>query len=169
MHRAETASRMRPIELSSDPAFALRIKRLGWTSLVALGIMTVLAALTLDAPPLVTGALAGGWLLMPALLFASLDRPLLRYGLLLPASLVGAPLLAICVAWLPPALLPAIGWVLTTVGVALGGVLGTWFWYRLLPVPRLLDDPYAPGRWALIAIHVALIAGGMALAATALI
>jgi len=55
-----------------------------------------------------------------------------------------------------------------TAGVVFGGVLGLWFWYRLLPVPAVLDDPYAPGRWALIGIHVALITAGLMMAATGL-
>lgn len=169
MRGADAVSRPRPVELSTDPGFARRIKRLGWTSLVALGVITALAALTLDVPLPLTSALAAGWLLMPAILFASLDHPLLRYGLALPASLVGVPLLAILVAWLPGAPLPAIGWALMTSGVAMGGLLGIWFWYRLLPVPRSLDDPYAAGRLALIGIHIGLIVVGMALAATALI
>jgi hypothetical protein len=117
----------------------------------------------------VTSTLATGWLLMPTILFASLDRPRLRYGLVLPASLVGVPLLAIWVAWLPAAPLQAGGWALMTIGVAMGGLMGTWFWYRLLPVPRALDDPFAPARLALIRIHVGFIVVGMALAATALI
>jgi hypothetical protein len=169
MRLADAVERTMPVELSTDQAFARRIKRLGWTSLVALGVITALAALTLDVPLPVTSALAAGWALMPAILFASLDRPWLRYGLVLPASLVGVPLLAIWVAWLPAAPLPAVGWALITVGVAMGGFLGTWFWYRLLPVPRALDDPYAPGRLALIGIHIGFIVIGMALAATALI
>jgi hypothetical protein len=169
MRQAGALERTSPVELSRDPAFALRIKRLGWTSIVALGVITALAALTLDVPLPVISALAAGWLLMPAILFASLDRPRLRYGLALPASLVGVALLAICLAWLPAAPLPAVGWALMTIGVAMGGLLGLWFWYRLLPVPRALDDPYAPARLALIGIHIGFIAVGIALAAIALI
>jgi hypothetical protein len=158
----------RPIELSADPRFALRVKRLGLTSLVALGIIWALAMATLNAPPLIGAALAAGWILMPAVLFASLARPRLRYALVAPASLVGAGLLAVSVAWLPVAPLPALGWLLMTAGVALGGLLGIWFWFRLLPVPPGLDDPYSTGRWALIGLHIALIVVGMVLAATAL-
>jgi hypothetical protein len=77
-------------------------------------------------------------------------------------------LLAVSVAWLPVAPLPALGWLLMTAGVALGGLLGIWFWFRLLPVPPALDDPYSTGRWALIGLHIALIVVGMVLAATAL-
>lgn len=158
-----------PIELTADLRFALRVKRLALTSLVALGVIWALAASTLPAPPLVDAALLAGWILMPATLFASLARPRLRYALVIPASLVGAGLLAVSLFWLPVAPLPALGWLLMTAGVSLGGLLGTWFWFRLLPVPSALDDPYAPGRWALIGAHIALIVLGMALAATALL
>jgi hypothetical protein len=106
---------------------------------------------------------------MPATLFASLARPRLRYALVAPASLVGFSLLAISIAWLPAGLPPALGWMLMTAGVTLGGMLGSWFWFRLLPVPPALDDPYSPGRWALIGIHVAMIVLGIALAGSALI
>ncbi|MCJ7709607.1 MAG: hypothetical protein MUQ32_02145, partial [Chloroflexi bacterium] len=61
------------------------------------------------------------------------------------------------------------GWLLMTIGVGLGGVLGLWLWFRLMPVPAALDDPLAPGRWALIGVHVALVVIGLALAATALL
>jgi hypothetical protein len=37
------------------------------------------------------------------------------------------------------------------------------------PVPAALDDPLAPGRWALIAVHVVLVVIGWSLAATALL
>jgi hypothetical protein len=50
----------------------------------------------------------------------------------------------------------------------MGGGLGLWLWYRLLPVPAALDDPGSPGRWLLIGVHVALVVGGWLLAATAL-
>ena len=55
------------------------------------------------------------------------------------------------------------GWVLITTGVFLGGILGAWFWFRWLPVPAALADPFSRGRWALIAIHVCLIVFGLAL------
>jgi hypothetical protein len=59
--------------------------------------------------------------------------------------------------------------VLVTAGVLLGGVLGLWFWYRLLPVPAALDDPFSRGRWTLIAVHVSLIVVGLVLAAVELL
>lgn len=163
MHRAT------PTELSADPRMARRVARLGFVSLVALGLIWALAAATLHAPPLVDGALAAGWVLMPTILFASLPRPRLRYGLVLPGSLVGLGLVAICAAWLPVGFAATAGWLSITAGVVLGSVLGLWFWYRLLPVPEGLDDPYSAGRWALIGVHVALIVVGLGLAATALL
>jgi hypothetical protein len=162
------AARQLPVELGHDRRFARRVKRLGLVSMVALGVVWWLAITTTDAPPGVGLALAAGWFLMPATLFASLSRPLLRYGLVVPASLVGCGLLAIAAWWLPGSPVAATGWLLTTAGVLFGGVLGAWFWYRLLPVPASLDDPASPGRWALIGVHVALIVVGLAFAATAL-
>jgi hypothetical protein len=47
-------------------------------------------------------------------------------------------------------------------------LLGLWFWYRLLPVPASLDDPFSPGRWTLIAVHIAAIVVGVVLASTQL-
>ncbi|HEY8953987.1 MAG TPA: hypothetical protein VIP78_15680, partial [Candidatus Dormibacteraeota bacterium] len=100
---------------------AWRVQRLGFVSLVALGLIWWLALATLAAPAWVAVALAAGWALMPIVLFGSLPRPRLRYALVLPASLVSVALLAICIAWLPGELLAAAGWVLITAGVLLGG------------------------------------------------
>lgn len=158
-----------PVELSADRRMAGRIKRLGLVSLVALGLIWTLAVATLDAPMPVTGALAAGWALMPTILLASLSRPLLRYGLVLPGALVGLGLLAICIWWLPADPLAAVGWLSITVGVSMGSALGLWFWYRLVPVPVSLDDPYSTGRLGLIWVHIALIVAGLGLAATALV
>lgn len=158
-----------PVELSADRAFAWRIRRLGLVSLVALGVIWGLAVTTLDAPPLVDGALLAGWGLMPAVLFASLAWPMLRYGLALPATLVTLGLLAIVVAWLPASPVAATGWVLMLAGIGLGGAMGLWLWYRLLPVPAALAYPFSPARWLLIGVHVALIVVGMALAAVPLL
>ena len=92
--------------------------------------------------------LATGWLLMPLTLVASLSRPRLRYALVLPASMVSIGLVAVCVGRLPEHPASAAGWVLVTAGVALGGGLGLWLWYRLLPVPARLDrrSPAVAGR-----------------------
>ena len=157
-----------PVELTGDARFRRRIVRLSAVSAVALGGVWGLAVETLDAPAVVTGALLAGWILMPAVLVASLLRPRLRYALVLPATLVSLGLLAICLGWLPSAPLAAAGWVLMTGGVGLGGGLGLWLWYRLLPVPAALDDPFSAGRWSLVGLHVGLVAVGFLLAATAL-
>ena len=163
------AGRRLPVELSADPVFARRVRRLGMVSLVALGVVWGLAVTTLEAPPSVEGALLAGWALMPAVLFASLAWPILRLGLTLPATLVTLGLLAITVGWLPDAPIAAAGWVLMLAGVALGGAMGLWLWYRLLPVPAVLAHPFSPARWLLIGVHVALIVVGMALAALPLL
>ena len=165
---SEALRRRTPIELSPDPRFAGRIRRLAGTASVALGVIWFLAVATLDAPLGIGVALAAGWLSMPAILIASLERPLLRYALVLPSTLVGLPLLAIAIAWLPAGPIAAAGWLLMTSGILMGGVLGVWFWYRLFPVPAVLDDPMSSGRWVLIAVHIALIVSGAALAATGL-
>jgi hypothetical protein len=54
-------------------------------------------------------------------------------------------------------------------GIGLGGVMGLWLWYRLLPVPAALAHPFSPARWLLITVHVSLIVVGMALAALPLL
>ena len=79
-------------------------------------------------------------------------------------------LLAICIGWLPASAMAAAGWVLMAAGVGLGGALGPVALVSgCCPFPRALDDPLAPGRWALIAVHVGLVVVGWALAATALL
>jgi hypothetical protein len=158
-----------PVELSADAHFAGRVRRLGFTAMVALGVLWALATITLGAPVAVDLALLLGWLLMPALLFASLRDPRWRYALVLPSTLVGVPLLAICAFWLPEGPVAAAGWLLVTAGILLGSVLGLWFWYRLLPVPAALDDPFSPGRWTLIGIHIAMIVLGLMLASAPLV
>jgi hypothetical protein len=157
-----------PVELSADEHFAGRVRRLAFTAMVALGVVWTLAALTLAAPPAVDLALLLGWLLMPAILFASLADARWRYALVVPSSLVGFALLAICGLWLPASAVASAGWLLVTAGILLGALLGLWFWYRLLPVPALLDDPFSPGRWTLIAVHIAAIVVGVVLASTQL-
>ena len=47
--------------------------------------------------------------------------------------------------------------------------MGLWFWFRVAPVPARLDDPTAPARWSLIALHVVLIVLGLTLAALPLV
>jgi len=162
------APQLTPVELTRDPRFARRIRRLAVVSAVALGLIWVLVVTTLATPAAVDAVLAAGWLLMPATLVASLLHPRLRYGLVLPASMVSIGLLAVCLGWPPVDPLVAAGWLLMTAGVSLGGGLGLWFWYRLLPVPARLDDPFSTGRWALVGVHVALVVAGFGLAAQAL-
>ena len=157
--------RSAPVELSADPRMTRRIKRLAGVSLVALGLIWWLAAATLAAPSVVNATLAAGWALMPTILVVSLARPRLRYALVLPGTLVGSGLLAICGWWLPMEPAAAVGWWLMAAGVLIGSGLGLWFWYRVLPVPGWLDDPFAPARWAFIGLHVGLIVVGLAMAA----
>ena len=158
-------ARPRAVELSDDRRFAGRVRRLALVASIALGVIWALAASTLAAPPPVEISLVAGWILMPTVLAASLALPALRYALVVPATLVSGGLLAICAWWLPAAPLPATGWMLMTAGIALGGLLGLWFWFRLLPVPDSLHDPFAPGRIVLIKVHIGLIVVGGLLAA----
>lgn len=157
------------LELSDDRRMAGRVRRLARTAAVALGIIWWLAVSTLEAPPMVGASLLLGWASMPAILVMSLRRPRLRYALVLPSSLVGVPLLGISALFLPASAVAAAGWLLITAGILLGSALGLWFWYRVLPVPRALDDPFSAGRIALIGVHVALIVAGAALASTGLL
>ena len=157
------------LELSNDRRMAGRVRRLARTAAVALGIIWWLAVSTLEAPPIIGASLLLGWASMPAILVMSLRRPRLRYALVLPSSLVGVPLLGITALFLPASAVAAAGWLLMTAGILLGSALGLWFWYRVLPVPRALDDPFSAGRIALIGVHVALIVAGAALASTGLL
>lgn len=150
-------------ELSTDPAFQRRIIRLTGVSVVALGFIWSLWARTLDTGGWIGVALAGGWALMPALLALSLRWPRLRYGLVVPASLVSLALLAITIGAQPDDLLAAAGWATLTGGIVLGGTLGMWFWFRLVPVPEALDHPFSRGRWLLVGTHIALVVAGMAM------
>ena len=152
------------VEMTADSRFGVRVIRLAATSVIALGLIWGFAFTTLDAPAFIGIALAAGWVLMPALLMVSLRWPVARYGLALPSTLVGFGLVAICLTALPPDWGAArIGWLMTNAGVLMGGALGLWFWFRLAPVPRFLDDPFGPGRWVLVAVHIALIVIGLAL------
>ena len=152
------------VEMTADSRFGIRVIRLAATSVVALGLIWGFQAATLNAPAFVGICLAAGWASMPVLLMVSLRWPMARYGLALPSTLVGFGLIAICLTALPSDWGAArVGWLMTTAGVLMGGVLGLWFWFRLAPVPRFLDDPFGPGRWTLVAIHIALIVVGLAL------
>jgi hypothetical protein len=151
------------VEMSSDPAFLERIRRLAAVSTIALGAMWVLAFNTLHAHSAIHLTLFAGWVLMPTVLRLSVRRPRIRLLVAVPATLVGVALVAICLTALPSDRVARAGWLATTAGILFGGVLGAWFWYRWLPVPAILDDPYSKGRWVLIGAHVVLVIGGLAL------
>jgi len=165
----EALHRSIPVELTADRRITRRVKRLAATSAVALGLIWFLAVTTLEAPVPIDAALAAGWILMPAVLVTSLWRPSMRYGLIVPATLVGSGLAAISLGWLPEDPIASTGWLLMTVGVLLGGVMGLWLWFRVVPVPATLDDPVSARRWALIVLHVGLITTGLALAFATLV
>jgi FtsH-binding integral membrane protein len=155
--------RSRPVEMTSDRRFASRVVRLAVTSVIALAAIFAQWAWTGNGNLAILIALGGGWILMPTLLMLSLRRPELRYGVVVPAAAVGLALVAICLWNSPPSPIARSGWILISSGVLLGGFLGAWFWFRWLPVPRQLDDPYSPGRWAMIAVHAGLIVTGLGL------
>lgn len=163
MERAGGRAVRHRTEMTGDPAFARRVGRLVLVSAVALGLIFLLAVTTLDVPFWIATWLAVGWVLMPWILWFSLRLPRLRYGLLLPASLVGVALVALCATALPADATARAGWLMITAGVLVGAVLGSWFWFRWLPVPRPLDDPFSPARWLLVIVHAGLAVGGMAL------
>lgn len=154
------------IEMGSDPAVLGRVRRLIVVSAVALGLIWALAVVTLDAAWPIDLALAAGWVAMPALLGLSLSRPRVRRLLAVPATLVGGALVAACLTALPAGPARA-GWPAVAAGVLVGAGLGSWFWYRWLPVPRRLDEPFAPGRWILVGLHVAPILAGLTLVSIA--
>ena len=158
------------VEMTRDARFGVRVIRLAATSVVALGLIWGFQFATLQTPAFVGICLAAGWALMPVLLISSLRWPVARYGLALPSTLVGSGLIAICLTALPAEWGAArVGWLMTTAGVLMGGGLGLWFWFRLAPVPRFLDDPFSPGRWTLVAVHVVLIVVGLALIGSSLL
>lgn len=152
-----------PLELSDDPRFARRIVRLAVTSMIMLGVIFALALNTPHPARSVVIALALGWMLMPTLLLTSLRWPRVRYGLLVPSTLVSLSLVAISVNQSSQDLMTWAGWWSLTFGVLLGGLMGVWFWFRWLPVPVLPHDPFSRARWALIVLHVALVVIGAGL------
>ncbi len=151
------------VEMTADPAFNNRVRRLTAVSVFALGAVWALTVGTLDTHPGIEFALLAGWILMPVLLGLSLRSPGIRFFVALPATLVSGGLIGICLTALPADGTARAGWLSTTAGILLGGTLGAWFWYRWLPVPRMLDDPFSPGRWALIALHVSGAVAGLLL------
>jgi len=148
--------------MSLDDRFQRRLRRLIVVSSVALGLITMLALATTDAGLVELALLLGGWGLMPALLYVGLAQPRWRYLLFVPALMVTTGLLMVDFGFEGPAV-ALIGWWLITAGVMVGGSLGAWFWYRWLPVPAKLDDPFSRGRWTLISVHVGLVVVGTVL------
>ena len=132
-----------------------RVIRLAVTSVIALGVIFGLWSAARPGGTWAGAALGAGWALMPATLMLMLRVPRARFALVLPATLVTVALADIAVAARDG------GWAMIALGVLLGGVLGAWFWFRLLPVPQPLRDPFGRGRWALIAVHVGLIVAGI--------
>ena len=151
------------IELTGDRTFGRRVIRLTATSVVALGLIWWLAWSTLQVGRRTDWALGIGWALMPTILAVSLRWPRLRYALALPAGAVSVALVAVCVTSLPADPMLRTGWMLVTGGVLLGGTMGLWLWFRWMPVPSKLADPFSPARWALIGLHVALVVIGLGL------
>ncbi len=141
------------------------MRRLAVISVVALGLIFALWARTGHSSALIGIGLAAGWVLMPSMLVLSLRWPAIRYGLALPSTLGGLALLAFCLSSPAVSLAARIGWWQIFAGVVMGGVLGGWFWFRWLPVPAQLNDPFSIGRWALIAVHAGLIVAGVVLVA----
>lgn len=139
-----------------------RVLRLSIVSVPGLGVIWLLSTTAGEGQGALSGMLAAAWVLMGPLLILRLRWPGLRYALAVPSVLAGLAVIGLSVAAIHgPA--PALGgWLLVTGGILLGGLLGAWFWFRWLPVPAALEDPYSLGRWVLIAGHVLLILGGIA-------
>lgn len=154
------------VEMSGDPLFLPRIRRLASVSSVALGIVWLLAMTTTEPhSAAIDGALLAGWIVMPTVLWSSIRRPQIRPLVFVPSALVTLGLVALCLTALPGDVSVRAGWVLVTGGIVFGGVLGGWFWFRWFPVPEMLDAPFSSARWALIGVHVAMIVVGLALVA----
>jgi hypothetical protein len=160
-----TLMRIHPgLEMTEDRVFAHRVRRLVAVSSVALGVIWVLAFLD-GGPPWVLVFLAAGWVLMPTVLAASLHRPMMRYALIVPATVVPVGLIGM-VTVAPASTVD--GWIVMAAGIVFGGFLGMWFWFRWLPVPRTLDDPFGWPRVTLVGIHIALVLAGVAIVAAGL-
>lgn len=147
------------IELTGDRLFTHRIHRLIAISTVALGVIWGLAFID-EAPAWVLVLLAIGWASMPTILAGSLRRPSLRFALVVPTSAESFGLIGM-VMNAPEETMT--GWLLITAGILLGGLLGVWFWFRWLPVPRILDDPFGWPRMTFVGLHLALILVGATL------
>lgn len=149
-------------ELTSDERFAGRVRRLVGVSSTALGFITILAIGDGASGPM-TALFGLGWLTMPVLLAASLSRPRIRYLLGVPATAVGIAATWMLASGTADAGGHVAGWLLIACGVWIGALLGTWFWYRWLPVPGVFDDPFSPGRWLLVAGHAGAVTAGIVL------
>ena len=147
------------IELTGDRLFRYRVRRLVAISSVALGVIWGLAFVE-DPSTWVLVLLVVGWVSMPTILAASLNRPSVRYALIVPASAVSVGLIGLVMAAPQDTV---IGWLFITAGILLGGSLGVWFWFRWLPVPRILDDPFGWPRVTLVGLHLALVLVGATL------
>jgi hypothetical protein len=119
--------------------------------LAALGLS--LPGFVEDPPTWVLVLLVVGWVSMPTILAASLNGPSRRYALIVPASAVSIGLIGMVMAAPQDTV---IGWLFITVGILLGGSLGVCFWFRWLPVPRILDEPFGWPRVTLVGLHLAL-------------
>ena len=146
-----------------DPSYQLlrgRVQRLAAVSSVALGLLWWFS-LDADGGRVATPALAAGWILMPAVLLLSLGVPRLKYALALPASLVSFATVLLAAATFPSA-----GWLLVSTGIAMGGLMGAWFWFGWAPIPGPLSKHDGRPRTLLVAVHVLLVVSGLALLAT---
>jgi hypothetical protein len=151
------------IELTTNPWMTRRVHRLIFVSSVALGVITGLAVSD-EGPLWAVSALGASWVTMPMVLWASVDRPQLRYLLVVPATLATVGLLGMALATNGAA---SAGWLIVMIGISTGGTLGMWFWYRLAPVPHALDDPYGTPRLSLLAVHIALVLIGIGIIVSA--
>lgn len=141
------------VELTHDPPFEARIRRLSVVSLIALGAITGLAIRD-GASTTVVLLLTTGWVLMPTVLRASLRRPGLRYALSIPATLVAGGLTLFSTTLSGNGDPAVVGWWMITVSLWFGAALGMWLWYRWIPVPRWLDAPFGLGRLVLVTLHI---------------
>ncbi len=150
------------LEMTTDPRFLRRIKRLILVSAVALGFICLLVLSTEEVGWVPAGLIIGGWVSMPVLLACSLWWPQWRYLLTVPAGMVSTSLFVVALES-DGSGSARLGWWLMTAGVLAGATLGTWFWYRWVPVPKNLDEPFSSGRWVLIGVHAGLILIGSGL------
>jgi hypothetical protein len=150
------------VELTHDRTFEARIRRLSVVSLFALGTITWLAIRD-DASSTVVLLLTAGWISMPTVLRASLRRPGLRYALSVPATLFAGGLTLFSTSLADLEATSAAGWWTITVSLWFGAVLGMWLWFRWLPVPAWLTDPFGPGRLAFVTAHIGGVLIGIAL------